>query len=321
MNSGKKFDVVLMNPPYAAGLHMKFLYKTFDIINDKTGKLVTIQPANRAFTDIQKAKKFHQEITNNNIKLHDVEINTFAKEFGIGIRDVMMILTVDQTNNGEIKCNIFGEESYKDNSYDINLIGDIDVINSIDNKIKERGLNTIDEHFFLGKTEKFEKLNIGENAAYLRNSGDIMTFNGYNSKADWIKDELHNVEYYGYITSLYVHKNKNEIVRTPEFQNKMAHPNGWIFYDKEQTYEENKQKLENFKYFIKNSNLAHYLNFVHPCICNHKFIPFFTEKFETDNDIYVYFDLNDKEIELIEKTAKNLTRESQFFKRYNGIYD
>ena len=40
MNSGKKFDVVLMNPPYDNGLGNRFLEKVFNI----THKVVTVQP-------------------------------------------------------------------------------------------------------------------------------------------------------------------------------------------------------------------------------------------------------------------------------------
>ena len=31
MNNGKKFDIVLMNPPYAQNLHLKFLEKVLNI--------------------------------------------------------------------------------------------------------------------------------------------------------------------------------------------------------------------------------------------------------------------------------------------------
>ena len=40
-NNGKKFDIVLMNPPYSNKLHEKFLIKVLDISN----KGISIQPA------------------------------------------------------------------------------------------------------------------------------------------------------------------------------------------------------------------------------------------------------------------------------------
>ena len=42
MNKGKKFDIVLMNPPYDGGMHEKFLIKCIDISN----KVISVQPVN-----------------------------------------------------------------------------------------------------------------------------------------------------------------------------------------------------------------------------------------------------------------------------------
>ena len=64
----EKFSICLMNPPYSKGLHMKFLYKLVDIIDKDNGKLITIQPSNKAFTDINQAKTFKQNIESKNIR-------------------------------------------------------------------------------------------------------------------------------------------------------------------------------------------------------------------------------------------------------------
>ena len=40
MNNGKRFSVILMNPPYSGSLHLKFLEKTIKIAD----KVVSIQP-------------------------------------------------------------------------------------------------------------------------------------------------------------------------------------------------------------------------------------------------------------------------------------
>ena len=42
----KKFDICLMNPPYASGLGNRFLDKVIDISN----KVITVQPATWLFT-------------------------------------------------------------------------------------------------------------------------------------------------------------------------------------------------------------------------------------------------------------------------------
>ena len=44
-NNVKKFDIVLMNPPYLKNLHIKFMEKTFDLISDN-GALIYIGPDN-----------------------------------------------------------------------------------------------------------------------------------------------------------------------------------------------------------------------------------------------------------------------------------
>lgn len=44
-NGGKKFDVCLMNPPYAKNMHIKFMEKTFDLISND-GSLIYIGPDN-----------------------------------------------------------------------------------------------------------------------------------------------------------------------------------------------------------------------------------------------------------------------------------
>ena len=317
-NNGKRFDIVLMNPPYSSGLHIDFLNKVFNIIDKESGKLVTIQPSNRSFTDLNKINNFKKLIHENNITIKDVELNNYGNEFKIRVDMNLMILTVDQSYNDSISCNVYGEKFETKDMSDINLIGRKNIIDSIDKKIAESGLETPDKYFFIGKKKKYEKQNIGKHAAFLRNSGGIITMHGYNSKADWVKDDLHNEEYYGLITQIYVHKNKNEIMDHPEFQEDKSHPNGWIYYDKEDTYEKNKEKLENFKYFIKNSYLAHYLNWTHNGANNMKYIPFYINKFNDDNDIYKFFNFDKHEIDLIEKTCKKIIRGAQFFKEYIG---
>lgn len=64
MNNGKKFDIVLMNPPYDRGLGDKFLIKTIEIANN----IISIQPANFLIGNkkntklIEKLKQVYYEI-------------------------------------------------------------------------------------------------------------------------------------------------------------------------------------------------------------------------------------------------------------------
>ena len=49
-----------------------------------------------------------------------------------------------------------------------------------------------------------------------------------------------------------------------------------------------------------------------------KYIPFYINKFNDDNDIYKFFNFDKHEIDLIEKTCKKIIRGAQFFKEYIG---
>ena len=46
MNDNKKWDIVLMNPPYDKNLHIKFMKKCLDIIDENYGNLIYIGPDN-----------------------------------------------------------------------------------------------------------------------------------------------------------------------------------------------------------------------------------------------------------------------------------
>jgi len=63
MNSGKKFDVVLMNPPYANGMHLKFL----DKINGLGDNIVSIQPTtwlSKNYINKEQYLKYKEKINN-----------------------------------------------------------------------------------------------------------------------------------------------------------------------------------------------------------------------------------------------------------------
>lgn len=104
-NGGKKFDVVLMNPPYDKNLHLKFLEKTIEIAND----IVSIQPVRW----LQDPVAIHKKTSNYNkykdtIHRHIVDLDVIKMVdavdiFNAGFNADVAIYTVKSTyNNGNI---------------------------------------------------------------------------------------------------------------------------------------------------------------------------------------------------------------------------
>ena len=100
MNNGKKFDVVLMNPPYDNGLGNRFLEKVFNIGR----KIVTVQPLSWLTSKKQKTS-----ITNhvNNFDTY-IDIINGINEFDAGIAGEMGIQYFDTTTTG--KLHIYNKE-------------------------------------------------------------------------------------------------------------------------------------------------------------------------------------------------------------------
>ena len=84
MNNGKKFDVVLMNPPYDKNLHLKFLEKTIEIADN----VVNISPHDwltNKFAKTEKSKFRHDFREKYSKYIEDLEIispEDFNKYFG-----------------------------------------------------------------------------------------------------------------------------------------------------------------------------------------------------------------------------------------------
>ena len=86
-NNGKKFDIVLMNPPYSKNLHLKFMEKTFNLI-DENGSLIYIGPdgwiINKyAFAEKSKLRNNYKEKYSKYIDdIETFNVEKFNKYFG-----------------------------------------------------------------------------------------------------------------------------------------------------------------------------------------------------------------------------------------------
>ena len=101
-NKGKKFDICLMNPPYARGLHLKFLEKTIEIAE----KVVSVQPCGWLQDPIGKEKtssnylKYENSISKHIKSLDSISpidsTNLFGGENQIQIADTLGIYVCDK---------------------------------------------------------------------------------------------------------------------------------------------------------------------------------------------------------------------------------
>ena len=109
MNKGKKFSVILMNPPYSGSLHLKFLEKTIKI----TDKVVSIQPTRwlqdtlatyKKITDLKKYKESIAEHINN---LEFISADDATKYFGANFTIMVGIYNCSQNKSEYYKSLTF----------------------------------------------------------------------------------------------------------------------------------------------------------------------------------------------------------------------
>ena len=145
-----------------------------------------------------------------------------------------------------------------------------------------------------------------------------------NADTYFVKDEVHGTQYFQPYVELCIEK-QAEISDTIPMKD--SQKNGGyegesmaVFANKYDTFEENKKLLENFKHFVFNNNLGHFINIVLPLDQNaspkRASIPFVCDKKYTDSEIYKKYCLTEEEISLIENTCKKFERNSKWFKRY-----
>jgi hypothetical protein len=174
------------------------------------------------------------------------------------------------------------------------------------------------------------------NAAFIK-TVKIMKSVGYASKvytkkgiekpnADtyFIKDEVHSTQYFQPYVELCVEKQASISDKVPM---KDSEKNGGyegesmaVYVKERNSFEENKILLENFKHFVFNTNVGHFLNIVLPLDQNagpkRSSIPFICDKKYSDTELYKKLRLNSEEISIIETTCKKFERNSPWFKRY-----
>lgn len=316
-NNGKKFDIVLMNPPYARDLHIDFLQKAVDICN----KVVIIEPG-QWLVQLKENGKYTKEDSKtkklkNQIKGHvkSVELNNYNKELNITNKTVCSITYIDMTNEfDEIEFENITEKKTVKTLEDCNLIGDKQIIDSIFKKCKNYKEHMIDHCI------NIKKYNDYENKGYwflpygnymINNLGTMQTHrwtNAFHMKTNLI-DTLNS--YFVVLASPKIEELTYNVV-----------PKGIKSGGPKDSVYGKKKELENWQYFAYHNKLP---LFIAICLTidennnNREYVPWLTDKQYTDEEIYKLLNINKEEQHLIDETIKKFDKDSEFGKRLFSV--
>ncbi len=313
-----KFDYIIQNPPYNGNLHLEFFKKGLELLSEN-GKMTIIEPA-RFYLELREDTKDYINIykpllTKHKNNIYKVIIEMLSFDFEISNEIPCSITFIDKSKNtnGNIHAIICGEDKGIIDIFNCNLIGDRKIINSIFNKISNLYPDTLDKHV--------DKLSKKDTAAYIKYQAKILMnvakhfytgnrYGDYNNLGNFIEDKDNNLIIFRPYVDVAFFKNR-EIYNT--IQQDMQN---FVVCDIYDTYEENKKALNNFKHFIYNTKVGHFICISLTLGKNNtakKYLPFIIKEFN-DNDFYKY--LTKEEITLIEHTNKKFNRISPWFKRY-----
>lgn len=312
-----KFDYIIQNPPYSGTLHLEFLKKGLDML-DNNGKMTIIEPAmlylNMRDTDYR-TKKYIPTIAEFKGHIKRVEIDLMSFDFGISSEVPLAITYIDKSKTFDtIDTVICGDEKQITDIDDCNFVGDRNTVESILKKCKK--LNDM----FISHVDKKSSKN---SAAYVKYQGRVVfsvskhfytgnRYGDYNNLGNFIHDDVHGLT----ICRNYVDP---AFFKTGSIYNEIKeNMQNFVMCDKFDTYEENKNALENWKHFIYNTYLGHFIMMV--CTIDKSntvrdYLPWITEYYN-DEQLYTLFEISAEEQQLIEKTVKKYDRESPWFKRY-----
>ena len=129
MNKGKKFDIILMNPPYSRSLHLKFLEKTIQIADNA----VSVQPVRWLEEKVGRYKK-------------NSAYNKYKESIAKYIKD-LEIITAEEAEKKFNAAFIFNVGIYlcdKNGGYDIDKLTSNDIVNKVFEKMDDNINNHIE---------------------------------------------------------------------------------------------------------------------------------------------------------------------------------
>ena len=282
MNNGKKFDVILMNPPYDKNLHLKFLEKTIEIADN----VVSIQPTrwivdpNAKFNKNSALKKYENSIAKYIKDLEIINDKNAETMFDAGF-------TMDL---GIYICDENGGYNYKELSSDR-------LFDMIVSKLKDTVKNHIE--FSVPKNAIIISLITGGNNGRKSNVIDLFwTFNKNETTEKGYKDVIYDKDGKRLDNGLTFKQNRektawgNVKIKDEQYNIKFDTIDQCINFF-------NFTKLDLFRYLFNKSVVA--VN-VHP-----EKLPFIGDykKKWTNEMLYDYFDINKEDREYISNYVKN----------------
>jgi len=327
-----KFDFIIQNPPYCGALHLDFFNKGLDLLSN-TGKMVIIEPSTWLINlnpnseyNTGKRKNLTPQIKKL-IEGHvsKVIIENYNTLFGTGNDVPFSITYIDKSKQyKKIEYSNCGIKKYVNSLYDCNLIGNIETIKSIFEKIKIYD-KLINHRFIPNKSEKIEGNYYCKYAGIV--TGALSWHNtdyeiAYSWDSFYLKNKINNQYYNAYIKVCINNDVNNWIFNYVPYKRLAGggKTKNIRYSDKEaECVTGTKQELENWKHYVFNNSLPLFIN-ICMTIDQHNnslhYVPWLVDKKYTDQEIYNMFGFTNEEIKLIETTIKKYERYSPWFKRY-----
>ena len=312
--TGKKhFDICLMNPPYSGDIDMEMLEQVYNISN----KSVVVHPSSMYIKVINE-----ENITPKNtkiIKLKDniakhiksVDIKNYNRLFNISMKFPCAITYIDRNKKetDNIEFNLFNERHTVKSIYDINLVGENELIQSILNKIN---CEKITKHKYKDGD------NYSENDWFCKYAGLGRSICADPRSSDvWYRNGLFAYYYWNAFDDRPPKNIDNKPIK--DLSNGSTYNNPKYKNTSSNNLIGTKTEIENYKYNVFNTNLFAFINIIFTISSNNgsvNYLPWLVDKKYTNKEIYHKFNFSKEEIELIENTIKKYQKDSDWYKEY-----
>lgn len=316
-----KFDVILMNPPFNKDMYLDFMVNSFNCLSD-VGNMVIIHPS----TWLIKLAESKTNIKYNAIKemlneyVKSVDIEMMNDKFNIAMFVPLSIMHINKSHKYDKIFYINHDDGKFVNSlYECNLIGDYEIIKSINAKVRKRCHKSFADYIYKHKQQ------YNSETAFLRY---CQILGSHRYKLDGggavFFDKINNLIISGRYVHCLFHKYDYTPVRINEIgTTKSKNKNMWqcVYCNKFDNFEDNKKFLENFVYFASHTKFAHYIGITYLHSSNNTVLPYvpyldFSHKW-TDEMINEYFEFNTDEINLIKNTCDKFEWYSDWYQKYS----